>query len=257
MSGTAGGVAREQSLIDVPGGRCLVVVDQPTGRTAAATIVLAHGLTGDRVGPAQLLAQLSRQLCEQAGVRVVRFDFRGSGDSPGTFASTTFAGMSSDLVAVVRATCPAGQPLICAGISIGGVPAVMAAHELVHLHQVPVAAVVLMSSDLLEAGRFDVGRVAAIRNGEFHLPGRFFREREAIRPRQLLLEVRAPFLLVYGRRDAKVAAASEWVASHGGNVVAADSDHLFENDSARATLLGAWLTFLDRIAASISGDAEP
>ncbi|WP_433475110.1 alpha/beta fold hydrolase [Spirillospora sp. CA-142024] len=240
-------VLREQVFTPVPGGACLTVVDRPADGPAAATVCIAHGLTGDRVGPAELLAQLSAELCRRARVRVVRFDMRGSGDSGGEFHETTFTGMTDDFAAVAAGHAPAGTPLVCAGISIGGVPAALGAHRLWRQGELQVAGVALMSSDLIEGIRFGTGGVTAIRGGEFHLPEAFFREREALRPRTLLLETGVPYMLVYGRHDAKIAAEAAWFSGHGGEVVEVDSDHLFESGTARAHLLTAWTRFLDHV----------
>jgi pimeloyl-ACP methyl ester carboxylesterase len=174
---------------------------------------------------------------------------RGSGDSPGEFGQTTFAGMVGDFVAVAARHAVSGLPVVCAGISIGGVPATVGAHRLWRDGDVKVAGVVLMSSDLVEGVRFGAGAVTAIRGGEFHLPETFFRERESIRPRALLRQTALPFLLVYGRGDDKAAAESAWFRQNGGDVVAIDGDHLFESTAARQALLAAWLAFLIPVVA--------
>lgn len=252
MKSVVSSIRRAQSFLSVPGGSCLATIDTPADVPAVASIVIAHGLTGDRVGPVELLSRLSAQLCSITAAQVVRFDFRGSGDSPGEFSATTFNGMASDFVAVAYATCPSQLPVVCAGISIGGVPAVMAAHGMKTSGKRDIAAVVLMSSDLVENVRFAVDAVAAIREGEFHLPARFFREREGVRPRQLLVETAVPFLLVHGRADHKLVAAAPWFADHGGRVVQTDGDHLFETPAARQALIDAWVSFLTRESRRLS-----
>jgi cytidylate kinase len=249
-----GGVIRQQVFSLVDGGRCLVVVDRPLAGQAAATVILAHGLTGDRSGPAELLSGLSARLCAAAGVRVVRFDFRGSGDSGGEFGQTTFAGMTRAFAEIATRHAEPGRPVICAGISIGGVPAAVAACQLRREGPLDVAGVVLMSSDLIQGVRFGVAGLTAIRGGEFHLPQAFFRERERLYPRTLLSESGLPFLLIYGREDAKVAAETRWFAAHG-EVAELDSDHLFESSQARCALLGAWLKYLGPLLDShMNGD---
>lgn len=238
-------IIREQLWNGPPGRRCLVVTDRPAAGKPLGTVVLAHGLTGDRAGPQDLLAQLSAELCARLGVRVVRFDMAGSGDSEGDFADTRFSGMAADFIRVARATCPAGEPLVCAGISIGGVPAVMAAHEIGLRDDGPrPAGVLLLSSDLIQGVRFATDGVTAIRGGEFHLPAAFFREREAVRPRDLLLATGLPFLLCHGTEDGKLARESAWFAGHGGRVEAVESDHLFESSAARRVLADACARFL-------------
>ncbi|WP_165956002.1 alpha/beta hydrolase [Streptomyces hainanensis] len=240
---------REQRWIRSGGVRCLVVVDTPTRQPARGALCFAHGLTGDRVGPTELLSRLAAELCEAAGIRVVRFDARGSGDSEGKFEDTTFASMTEDFTRVALDTCPRDTPLICAGISIGGVPAVLAAEQLRTLDGPRPVGVLLLSSDLIQDVRFVTEEITPIREGEFHLPDTFFRERETIRPRDILLSTGLPFALVYGDADSKVATQAAWFHARGGKVASLASDHLFENPSARRALFDFGLDFVNETLA--------
>ncbi|HEV7658121.1 MAG TPA: alpha/beta fold hydrolase [Mycobacteriales bacterium] len=232
---------RTEEVLEVPGGWCLTVTDLPAG-TPRALVVCAHGLTGDRSGPAGLLAEWAARLAAH-GLAVVRFDFRGSGESSGAFEQTSFRGMVEDMVAV--GSWALGQigpvPLVTAGISIGGVPAALSARPL------GAAAAVLMSSDLIEDVRFDTAGMTAIRGGEAHLPARFFREREELRPRQELLAAGVPWLLLYGEDDVKVSRAAADLAALGAEVVAVPAaDHLFGSGRARTRLAASTAEFVDR-----------
>lgn len=232
---------RTEDVVDVPDGWCLAVLDLPDG-PPRALVVCAHGLTGDRSGPAGLLAEWSARL-SALGFAVVRFDFRGSGESFGEFEDTSFAGMIDDTVAVgTWARDRVGAvPVVAAGISIGGVPAALSAGRL------NASATVLMSSDLIEDVRFNTAGMTAIRGGEAHLPARFFRERETLHPRRALREMDRPWLLVYGAEDAKVAKAAVDLHALGADVVAVPSaDHLFGSVAARKSLIAATADFLDR-----------
>lgn len=250
------GVVRKQSFSPVgPGtGRCLTVVDRPRHDRPVATVVIAHGLTGDRAGPAELLSGLSAELCRGLGLLVVRFDFQGAGDSSGEFESMTFERMTADFVELTTRHAAPGRPVICSGISIGGVPAVLAARELQRRGTIDVRGLVLMSSDLVEGIRFVTAGPTAIRGGEFHLPETFFREREELKPRTVLAGLGLPFTLIHGAEDAKVAEAARWFAAHGGQVAPIEGDHLFQSVSARRSLARAWTTFAHRLA--IQGSEE-
>lgn len=231
--------SREQTLVDVPDGWCLAVLDRPDGRPRGL-VVCAHGLTGDRSGPAELLARWADGLAG-LGLAVVRFDFRGSGESSGDWADTTFGGMTSDLVAVGRwARALVGPvPLVTAGISIGGVPAALAAAPL------DAAGTLLMSSDLVEDVRFVTNGSTPIRGGEFHLPHGFFREREPLRPRTALAGRGRPWGLVYGVADDKLRKAADDFAALGAWVRGVPgADHLFQSADARARLAGHSREFL-------------
>ena len=60
-------------------------------------IVCCHGFTGDKIGANQLTLNLAKELVK-AGYGALRFDFLGSGDSEGKFATdTVVAGWQEDL----------------------------------------------------------------------------------------------------------------------------------------------------------------
>jgi alpha-beta hydrolase superfamily lysophospholipase len=87
-------------------------------------IVICHGFTGDKVGTNQMNVGLANEL-ETAGYAVVRFDYLGSGDSDGDFASdTVVSGWQEDLRNVVawvrRQKEFSGNPLVLYGHSLGG-----------------------------------------------------------------------------------------------------------------------------------------
>lgn len=62
----------------------------------ASTVVFCHGFTGNRIESHRLFVHAARELCRK-GFVVLRFDFRGSGESEGSFESKTVSGEMSDL----------------------------------------------------------------------------------------------------------------------------------------------------------------
>ena len=62
------------------------------------TVLMLHGFTGQRLEPHRLFLLLSRQFAEH-GIASLRFDFRGSGESEGTFDQMTVAREVEDVVA--------------------------------------------------------------------------------------------------------------------------------------------------------------
>lgn len=64
-------------------------------------VVMLHGFTGNRIEQHQMFVKTARKLA-QAGFYVLRFDFRGSGESQGQFIRMTVSGEISDALAAIR-----------------------------------------------------------------------------------------------------------------------------------------------------------
>jgi uncharacterized protein len=74
---------------DVSGQRLHGMLHLPTvGRAPHPCVVLLHGFTGQALEPHRLFILMARQLAEN-GIAAFRFDFRGSGNSEGTFDQMT------------------------------------------------------------------------------------------------------------------------------------------------------------------------
>jgi uncharacterized protein len=87
------------------------------------TVLMLHGFTGQRLEPHRLFLLLSRQFAEH-GIASLRFDFRGSGESEGTFDQMTVAREVEDVVAAYHflKSRPEvdGSRLGLMGLSMGG-----------------------------------------------------------------------------------------------------------------------------------------
>ncbi|MFT4553399.1 MAG: alpha/beta superfamily hydrolase [Chlamydiales bacterium] len=230
-----------------PGYWLSLVIDQPANSTDKL-VILCHGLTGDKVGNQKLLETLSRHLVEK-GHAVLRFDFRGSGDSSGLFEDTTFSGMAEDLNNVIHwvQTELAFQHLILAGISIGGVIPMM-----VYPDHANCRAVLLISSDIIDKPTLSFsGEKKAIRGDDLYLKRAFFEERSHIAPRETL-PAKVPVALFYGEKDHKVVVAALELADLGVSPQPIpDSDHLFETEEARNCLAQKMHLFLGNLTSPL------
>ncbi|MGD0329876.1 MAG: alpha/beta hydrolase [Nitrososphaeria archaeon] len=65
-------------------------------KTPAPAIIFCHGFTGHRIESHRLFIYAAREFCRK-GFVVLRFDFRGSGESEGTFDSMTVSREVEDL----------------------------------------------------------------------------------------------------------------------------------------------------------------
>ena len=74
------------------------ILHSPTGFDAPCpAIAFFHGFTGTKVEPHRIFVKTARQLAS-IGFYVLRFDFRGSGDSAGDFSEMTISGEISDAI---------------------------------------------------------------------------------------------------------------------------------------------------------------
>ncbi|MFE6915486.1 alpha/beta hydrolase [Streptomyces rubiginosohelvolus] len=233
---------RTEQIVPVPGGHCFVVLDEPD-TAPTALVACGHGLTGDRCGPAELLSQWAGDSA-RFGVAVARMDFRGSGDSSGIWADTTFDGMVSDYLAVTawaKSRYP-DAPLVHAGLSTGGVIAAMAAAR-----RPDVDGLLLMSTDFWEEPD-PRPFVEVVREGEFHEPLMMPPERDALRARDVLAGLACPKRLIYGAQDKFLLSELPRLVACGVEAVPVPGvGHLFEGIAERRTLLAHTRSFLEEL----------
>lgn len=100
--------------------------------TPAPGIILCHGFTGTRIESHRLFVLAAREFCKQ-GFAVLRFDFRGSGESEGQFGQITISGEIQDLKAALawisRRKEVLNRGIGVNGLSLGGVVAALTAAE--------------------------------------------------------------------------------------------------------------------------------
>ena len=121
----------QRSSVAGPAGAIECAIDQPTGDFATAprgVVVVCHphpqfGGTMDN----KVVHTVSRAFL-QLGYRSVRFNFRGVGESAGSFDDGR--GEIDDALAVIAAQRQPGLPLALAGFSFGGYVAACAAERL-------------------------------------------------------------------------------------------------------------------------------
>ena len=109
-------------FLDWKGEQLYFVCHEPEDVGAIATVIIAEPFGNERACAYLTLVRWARFLAS-SGFRVVRFDYRGCGESSGSFSDQTFLGWEEDLEFVVRA-CLArffGQPLILFGLRLGAI----------------------------------------------------------------------------------------------------------------------------------------
>jgi uncharacterized protein len=88
----------EQIHFTVQGQRLYGMLHLPQGRGPFPSLSFFHGFTGQRIEPHRLFVKTARKLADE-GFVVLRFDFRGSGESQGDFRDMTISGEIKDSLA--------------------------------------------------------------------------------------------------------------------------------------------------------------
>lgn len=238
-----------ESVIPLESGEWLCSVTDVPDHAPKGRIVFCHGFTGNRLGPQKILHFFSKELCA-SGYLVTRFDFRCSGDSSGSFCSTSFQNMCRDLNNVITWQQAQFQtaPLILIGLSLGGVPVVSVLPD-----QKSCIGVILLSSDLLDRPIFEnITESVSIRDGQFYLNKRFYDERSQISPRQILKDQKKKAFLFYGENDEKMCRAADEMQLFGvQNMLIKSVDHLFETCAARRQVAKMMIQTLNKMVDNI------
>lgn len=99
----------QESIVEIGSRRLFGVVCEPANGSQGPLIVMVNGTNEDHVGPSKLWVELSRRWASY-GLRTVRFDFRGIGESPpmsdAREGTSNAATRPYDLAGIIRALIP-------------------------------------------------------------------------------------------------------------------------------------------------------
>jgi dipeptidyl aminopeptidase/acylaminoacyl peptidase len=76
------------------------MIHLPSRKPPYPAVVFLHGYAGNRIGDHCIFVKAARDMCAH-GVACLRFDFRGSGESEGSFAEMTLEGEIADAMAAI------------------------------------------------------------------------------------------------------------------------------------------------------------
>lgn len=146
---------KECVVFENAGQRIYGIIHRPinVGGTTAA-VVICHGFGGNKCGKHRLYVRVANALAS-LGVTVLRFDYRGSGDSDGEFTEMELESQVSDIIAAVRFL--QNKPdidenrIALLGRSLGGAMAVLAAAELKQIKALALWAPVFSASQWKQA----------------------------------------------------------------------------------------------------------
>lgn len=257
--------SEEEITFEVAGQTVVGTLETPDGSSAAAPVVLMlHGFTGTRdelpVKDTEegVFSRTARILAEN-GYSSLRIDFRGTGDSGGTWPETTFSGQIADAVAAIdwlksdkRVD---GTSISVLGWSQGGLVATHAVASRPEVKSTVLWAAVTNPlatfSDLLGkdtvvnalAGPADTPITVKLPWGvETTLNGSFYHELPTTSPAGAIAAYPGPLLVIVGSKDTLVkpqpAAGQILLDYHPGTekLVLFDTDHVWDAFTGPATL---------------------
>jgi alpha/beta superfamily hydrolase len=252
--------SEEVVTIDTPLGPVIGTLETPAG-DPAPVVLLFHGFTGVRdelpiTGTDEGVFSRTARLLAEQGIASLRIDFRGSGESPGGFADTTFEGQIADGLAAMEwlQSNPAvdGERLAIIGWSQGGLVATGVAGRSGVPDAVALWAAVadpettyggILGADALTSGATTGDTPLAITlpwGAEIGLKQAFFDGITTYDPAAELAAYSGPLLVAQGSLDTTVlpASADILLAAHEGEEVSwtAEMDHVFNAFTGPETL---------------------
>lgn len=123
---------REAVTLENQGEKIFGILHRPLLSQKVPAIVICPGFAGNKCGKFRIFVRLAQELA-RLGIAVLRFDYRGSGDSEGEFQDMTIEGKTADTIKSLDFL--ANHPLVdparigLLGRSLGGVIAILAARR--------------------------------------------------------------------------------------------------------------------------------
>lgn len=121
---------REALILENEGEKIFGVLHRPLKPTKVPALLICPGFAGNKCGKFRLFVTLAKELAK-SGIAVLRFDYRGAGDSEGEFRDITLKGKVNDTLLCLNFL--ANDPQIDSsrigilGRSLGGVISILAA----------------------------------------------------------------------------------------------------------------------------------
>ena len=249
---------RESIVLENEGQKIFGVLHKPLGAGKFPAVVMFHGLAGQKTGKGRLYVKLS-ELLAQNGIASLRIDFRGSGDSEGTFEETTLASQVSDALKAIHFL--QEQPDIdrdrlgLFGRSLGGLIAVLAAAANGPVHSIALWAPIYDGEQWMERWRVrDPNDPLMVIDGQtVGLP--LFEELFALNMKEKLAKIpHIPLLHVHGLKDQIVALSQADNYQRDRRQATAEtefirlprSDHEFSHIEERASLIQTTLAWFKK-----------
>lgn len=194
------------------------IVNIPTG-SPKANIVMSHGLSGNKDGKTLMQKELCEELCEK-GYKVLRFDYRGHGESGSDSENFCISGAQTDIAAAINQVFGVEERVNIIGFSVGGATTILYSY----INPKRINALVLWGpvlsftdgflttdrstwgKDFLSAGGLDTldkqGVIEIKCKNSFKLGKKFFDEMKIVKePYTLLKTLDYPILTIHSQED--------------------------------------------------------
>jgi alpha/beta superfamily hydrolase len=205
--------------------------------TPAPGVVMCHGFTGHKAETHRLFVNAARDLA-QHGLTVLRFDFRGSGDSAGEFRDMTISGEIADASAALDflASHPQADPnrLALLGLSMGGCVAACLAGRDVRVRALVLWAAAAHPERLFNALAPEFAGKELLDYSGWGLGRRFLEDLPNVQPLNEVKGYAGPSLVIHGSNDQTVPPddASDFRLALGGRCrrhLIQGADHVFSS----------------------------
>jgi len=223
-------------------------------RARAPGIIMCHGFTGHKAEAHRLFVNAARGFRDH-GIAVLRFDFRGSGDSAGEFRDTTISAEIADAGAALDHL--VSRPEVDAervgvlGLSLGGCVAACLAGRDSRVKALVLWAATAHPERITERLASNFGGADLLDFSGWGLGRAFMEDAPQVRPLADAARYAGPALVVHGSDDQSVPAAdaSDYQQALGGTKtvhIVAGSDHVFSSIPWKAEAIAASREFLVR-----------
>jgi pimeloyl-ACP methyl ester carboxylesterase len=173
----------------------------------AAAVVMCHGFTGNKSEAHRLFVTAARDFCAH-GLVVLRFDFRGSGDSAGEFRDMTISREIEDAEAALAFL--ASRPEVTArrigalGLSMGGCVAACLSGRTDQVRALVLWSATAHPDRIFDRLFPDFGVKPMIDMNGWGLGRTFIEDARTMQPLDEVRNYRGPSLVVHGTNDATV-----------------------------------------------------
>jgi pimeloyl-ACP methyl ester carboxylesterase len=205
----------EQHLL-IPAGEsplaAILHIPEHAERYGLPLIIICHGFIGSKTGVNRLFVKAARQFCEQ-NFAVIRFDYRGAGESTGSYGENTFPSFVEQTQSVIDYAETLDfvdkRKIILLGHSLGGAVAVLTASRDARVNNLALWAPVLYpKSDILRiVGNYIYREALATGHADYegYLFSRaYFESLADLKPSEDLLKFRGNVFIAHGTYDDEI-----------------------------------------------------